>query len=184
MSTKTSVPFPPETKPPTTTTDLIAEARLTLRRRWEAARAAQRAETRTDAERAYEKHLTAERDQWIKTWIADNAADLGPYPYADLSDSDAVRVSLDQNSRLEKLIEAGMWDAAIQVHIYRLGGKTSLSNLKAWLTSVGFSPVDGTETITKTVSSRPREIIHAENISRELKSLLRQASLTVEHQQV
>jgi hypothetical protein len=49
---------------------------------------------------------------------------------------------------------------------------------------VGFSPVDGDETITQAIASRPRDIVHAENISRELKALLRAASLTVEHGQV
>jgi hypothetical protein len=132
--------------------NIIATARETLRARHKQQLVDRRAKLQADAEAAW---LTAEakrRSDYIRKFIEDSTPEEGPTnPFEYISDEEAVRLSLDVEDRIPRLIQAGYLGEATRCIVHRFGGRMALATLQQELARMGV-PTTGTATIEESTT--------------------------------
>ena len=136
-----------------TKTDIVAQARETLRARWKSELREERTKLNADAEAAWLQAEAQRKSDFIRQFKYRYTLDEKPEnPYLALHDGEALRVATPAENRIDVLADAGFFEEIAKVIVYRAGGQISLVTLQEALAK--WIPVVGDAEITE-IDSHP-----------------------------
>jgi hypothetical protein len=136
-----------------TKTDIVAQARESLRLRWKQELRDERIKLNADAEAAWIQAEAQRKSDFIHQFKYRRTLDEKPEnPYLALHDGEALRVATPAENRIDVLAEAGFFEEIAKIIVHRAGGQISLVALQEALAK--WIPVVGDAEITQ-IDSHP-----------------------------
>jgi hypothetical protein len=153
-----------------TRTTIVEQAREALREKHRTAVAEAKAKFETRCEQEWARAEEKRKADFINKYRFDNAPTFS-YPYAHISDAEAVRLATPAEDRITVLAEHRFFEELLYVLLARNNRKATVEQIQGWLAP--YIPVTGEVSVAEDIQTggARHTITHASNLSKPLADL-------------